>query len=88
VVRKQLYLRENQEIRLKELARELGLPEAELVRMALDRFLPTANEPLPDHMQSLAAFLQDARQIATQHRLPDTWQFVRDEAYSREEQWE
>ncbi len=38
-VRKQLYLRDDQDLLLKERARELGASEAELVRHALERLL-------------------------------------------------
>lgn len=60
VVRKQLYLREDQEARLKRKARETGLSEAELVRLALDRYLSGGEAPLPGHLQALEAFLHDA----------------------------
>ena len=36
MVRKQLYLRDDQDRLLKRLAKEFGLPEAEVVRQALD----------------------------------------------------
>lgn len=88
MVRKQLYLREDQEQRLKRRARELGLPEAELVRLALDRFLDTGDQPLPGHVQALMAFLQSAAQIAQQHGLPQGWRFSREQAYSREDRWD
>lgn len=39
MVRKQVYLEEAQEARLKERARLLGTTEAELIRVALDRAL-------------------------------------------------
>lgn len=73
VVRKQLYLREDQEARLKRKARETGLSEAELVRLALDRYLSEG----AGHLQALEAFLHDAEQISRQHRLPQGWRFER-----------
>ncbi len=87
VVRKQLYLREDQEARLKRKARETGLSEAELVRLALDRYLSEGEAPLPGHLQALEAFLHDAERISRQHRLPEGWRFEREAAYPREERW-
>jgi hypothetical protein len=73
MVRKQLYLGEDQQQCPKHRARELGLPEAELVRLALNRFLETGDLPLPGHAQVLVAFLPNAAQIAQQHGLPQGW---------------
>jgi len=50
VVRKGLYLREDQDRLLKERARKLGVSEAQLVRIALDRFL--SGEEGGSHRQS------------------------------------
>lgn len=87
MVRKQLYLREDQEQELKLKARETGLSEAELVRLALDRLLHEGTAPLPGHVQALAAFLEQARKISQQHRLPEGWRFEREALYTRESRW-
>ncbi len=87
MVRKQLYLRADQEALLKRKAREAGLSEAELVRLALDRYLLGEEAPLPGHLEALEAFLNDAEQISRQHHLPEGWRFEREAAYSREERW-
>ena len=46
MVRKQLYLEVQQDQKLKWRARELGLPEAEIVRVSLDYCLPKLRELL------------------------------------------
>lgn len=40
LIRKQLYLEEQQERKLKRLARQLGITEAAVVRLAIDRLEP------------------------------------------------
>ncbi len=85
VVRKQVYIREDQERQLKRRARELGVREAELIRRALDHFLAGEEEgPLPQAEEALAAFLEASRALAGRHRLPEGWRFDREALYEEE----
>lgn len=82
MVRKQLYLRDDQDRLLKRLAKEFGLPEAEVVRQALDRFLSgTGPSPLPQAEEALQAFLEEADRLSQSHRFPEGWRFRREEFY-------
>jgi hypothetical protein len=47
-VRKQIYIDPAQEVLLKQLSSESGIPEAELIRQAIDRHLRTQPHPRPD----------------------------------------
>lgn len=57
MVRKQLYVTEDQDVRLKRMAAEQGVSEAELVRRALDRALSEqpARRWRPGRSQALAS---------------------------------
>jgi len=78
MVRKQLYIRPDQNRALKERARELGITEAALMRQAVDAFLaPDRAGPDAD----LEAFLKEAEQVAANHRL--SGRFERAELYDR-----
>lgn len=79
MVRKQLYLREDQDRALKERSRETGKTEAELVRQALDGFFsPRGGAP-----GSFDAFIHEAVEMANNHRLPDSWSFDRNGIHQR-----
>lgn len=83
VVRKQLYLREDQDRLLKERARRLGLSEAQLVRMALDRFLSgEERQATAKARASLEAFLAESRHLARTHRFPEGWRLDREALYA------
>jgi len=85
VVRKQLYLREDQDRLLKERARKLGVSEAELVRMALDRFLfGGEGQTIAKARASLEAFLAEARRLAGTHRFPEGWRLDREALHAEE----
>jgi DNA-binding FadR family transcriptional regulator len=86
MVRKQLYIEEQQEQALKSRARELGVTEAEIVRDALDRLLAepatpryaarVARERL---LSELDSAFNDAAQVA---RPPENIRFSREDAYA------
>ncbi len=65
MIRKQLYITEEQEFRLKRQAQQLGVSEAELMRRALDLALGSEVPVLPESMRRAAvkALLDDADQI-------------------------
>ena len=81
VVRKQLYLREDQDALLKQRARDLGISEAELVRRALDRFLASPEEEQRSPEEAVFRFLDLAEKVQKHHRFPEDWRFRRGEVY-------
>ncbi len=85
MVRKGLYFREDQDRLLKERARKLGVSEAQLVRIALDRFLSgEEGEATAKARTSLEAFLAEARHLAGTHRFPEGWRLNREALYAEE----
>ncbi|HKA09563.1 MAG TPA: CopG family transcriptional regulator [Candidatus Dormibacteraeota bacterium] len=81
MVRKQVYLEEAQEARLKERARLLGTTEAELIRLALDRALEE-----PGGLVSTREFQRFLEYASTRDQLdveasPRDWR--RDDLYGR-----
>lgn len=88
VIRKQLYLRQDQDRLLKKMARELGVPEAEVVRRALDRFLSGAEAGARPGAEAAALeFLEEAQRLAAEHRFPEDWRFDREELYAERGRW-
>lgn len=87
MVRKQLYIADDQERRLKRRARELGVSEAELVRRALDAALADegAALPRPDRDETAAGLLATIERVARRSAFPPGWKFSRQEAYSERE---
>ncbi len=87
MVRKQLYIAEDQERRLKRRARALGVSEAELVRRALEAALTdeAAALPRPDRDETVAGLLATIERIARRSAFPAAWKFSRHEAYSERE---
>ena len=81
MVRKQLYLREDQDALLKQKARDLGISEAELVRRALDRFLASPEEDQKSPEEAVLRFLDLAEEVQKHHRFPEDWRFCREEVY-------
>ncbi len=82
MIRKQIYLQPEQNTALKHLADQSGVPEAELIRAAIDQHLHTARLPRPN----LVVWEEELRflQHLTQQPLPvapRTWQ--RDDLYER-----
>jgi hypothetical protein len=80
VIRKQLYLRDDQDLALKERAAATGVSEAELVRQAVDMLLADQTDAT-DH--DLAELLSAADRLAATHRLPESWVFDRDDVHGR-----
>ena len=87
VVRKQLYLREDQDELLKQKARDLGVSEAELVRRALDRFLDLDEEDRLSAEEAVQRFLRAAEEVRKHHRYPEDWRFRREDVYREEERF-
>jgi len=81
VVRKQLYLREDQDALLKQRARDLGISEAELVRRALDRYLASSEEDQRSPEEAVLRFLDLAEEVQRHHHFPEDWRFRREEVY-------
>ncbi|MGB8646109.1 MAG: hypothetical protein WCF84_12790 [Anaerolineae bacterium] len=83
MIRKQVYIERRQETRLKRLAKQRGVSEAEIIRRALDRELDagsTANAPRnPDAWQEALAFMQSRRRLAIAGEEPYRWR--REDAY-------
>ena len=80
MIRKQLYITEAQNARLKRRARELGLSEAKLTRRALDGFLQgegnaepprAATESAREH--ALDELLESTRRLAKGRRLSESF---------------
>jgi hypothetical protein len=82
MVRKQIYLRSDQDAWLKRLALETGLSEAELIRQALDRRL----RGLPRPGRNLAAWEAEMaylRQLDDEPVAPGGRSWKRDDLYDR-----
>jgi hypothetical protein len=87
MVRKQLYISDDQERRLKRRARALGMSEAELVRRALDAALADENAalPQPNRDETVSGLLAAIERVARRSAFPASWKFSRHEAYSERE---
>jgi hypothetical protein len=78
MVRKQLYLEETQDQALKHRAKELGVSEAELVRLVLDSALKSTPQTRSvEESEVLNAIFADADTIAKTHRFADSYRFDR-----------
>ena len=83
MIRKQLYITEQQDRALKREAKALGVSEAELVRRALNEML---RETLGGRRREvLDRLLDHTRRLAERHRLPDDYRFEREELYAERE---
>jgi hypothetical protein len=81
MIRKQVYLRADQDRRLKALARTLGVSEAELIRQSVDRSVLGAGLNRPDP----AAWAAERRLVAARQarrRLRGRRDWTRDDLYS------
>ena len=88
LIRKQLYIRPDQDRALKQAAREQGRSEAELVRQAIDEvILQRATSPsLTPHQQALEELIQTNLDLSRQRA--ESYPFNRDDLYrEREERW-
>ena len=84
MVRKQLYISEEQERALKARAREMDVSEAELMRRLLDRLIldGDAGGGLPlGRAEAALDFLESVDRIAGSHSLPKGYRFDRKELY-------
>jgi len=89
MVRKQLYITEQQDRALKRQAKALGVSEAELVRQALDEMLREVLGARAHRREALTRLLDNTRRLAEQHRLPAGYRFDRDALYAeREDRWQ
>ena len=90
LIRKQLYIRSDQDRALKQAARERGLSEAELVRQAIDEvILQRATSPsLTPHQQALEELIQTNIDFSRRSTTTELYSFNRDDFYrEREERW-
>lgn len=90
LIRKQLYIRSDQDRALKQAAREQGRSEAELVRQAIDEvILRKATSPsLTPHQQALEELIQTNIDLSRQSTASESYQFNRDDIYrEREARW-
>lgn len=80
MVRKQLYITPDQEVLLKQRARERSLTEAELLRQGLDLALNEVERERLDAWESVKQFLEERRNIeAPQARRSWTREELHDE---------
>lgn len=82
MVRKQIYLRQDQQRRLKQLARALGLSEAELIRKSLDQAIVPAGGPYRDPA-AWEAERRFVRERQAQGPLPGARDWKREDLYDR-----
>ncbi len=85
MVRKQLYISDEDERALKARAREIGVSEAELVRRMLNGLLLGGKGETglarAGAAEALEGFLEDADRLAESHSFPKENRFDRDELY-------
>lgn len=86
MIRKQLYITDEQERALKRRAKEEGVSEAELARRALDRLLHGEESAArPGANQALQQLLRRTRQQAEEHCVPEGYAFDRASLYAERE---
>ena len=84
MVRKQLYIRKDQDRLLKRVAARMGLAEAEFVRVALDRALRAEEATTP--ARDLSAWEEEVDFLRARHAkgpLPGTRDWRREDIYDR-----
>ena len=82
MIRKQVYIEPRQDRRLKMLAKDLGVTEAELIRQGIDRGLP----PMPTSRPNPVAWKEALRFIKARRRkrIPKRkHRWIREELYDR-----
>ena len=79
MVRKQVYIREDQDARLKRASKELGVTESELIRRGVDATCSTVKGPRdPEAWAELMAFVKKRAEM----KVPQTGRsWTRDELY-------
>jgi hypothetical protein len=90
MVRKQIYLRRQQNLLLKRLAKERGVSEAEVIRQALEREAQSSAPFVRDSNKALQEIFAIAETLSTRPELmqgePVRWK--REELYrEREDRW-
>ena len=80
MIRKQIYLRVDQDRRLKRLAKELGTSEADLIRQSVDRAVLVGGERHPD-VSAWEAVRQLIQKRRAKGRLPGKRDWTREEIY-------
>lgn len=89
-IRKQFYITPDQERTLKNRAHAEGIPEAEIVREALNQYLSYGGDsPVFDDRRRMAEELIEGNRMLAKHlRFPKGYKFKREELYAeREERW-
>ncbi len=88
LIRKQLYIRPDQDRALKQAARERGLSEAELVRQAIDEsILRQATPPTyTAQRQALEDLIQTNIDFSRQRTASEPYPFNRDDLYREREE--
>ena len=82
MIRKQVYIRKQQEARLKRLAKARGVSEAELIRQALDRELGGGStRPLPRDETALDEIIHFALSRRRRGSIGMPYKWSRDDAY-------
>ncbi len=85
MIRKQIYIRKNQEKQLKQAARRRGIAEAEYIREALDRALDEPGD-VPPGAPDLAAWEEEVAFLRERHAtgsLPGARDWKREDLYDR-----
>ena len=86
MVRKQIYIRPDQDRRLKQIAKSLGVSEAELIRQSLDQAVArraTAQQPPPADRSAWEEELAFIRRRQALGPLPGTRDWKREDLYDR-----
>lgn len=87
MIRKQLYLEEDQDQALKRKAGELGVSEAEVVRRALDAALGLGSAPTELARQALEAFFTNAENMLSQVKDAHEYEFDRNQIYEEDDRF-
>ncbi len=81
MVKKQVDIPESQDQALKRQARDLGVSETELIHLALETFLQSANQTAgTERQETLEGVIERAQSAAMKHHLPESYRFNRDDA--------
>lgn len=91
MIRKQIYLPHHQNLKLKRLARQRGISEAEVIRQALEREVETPIPVARDSQKALDEIVAFARALRErpEFRQGAPYQFDRAEIYAeRENRWD
>jgi len=87
MVRKQFYLEADQDQALKRRAGELGVPEAEVVRRALDAALGRSTAPTELARKALEAFFANTESMLSQQEVAPAYRFDRGQIYEEDDRF-